>query len=153
MEPEWIPIDSNLFLRPRTESLGGVETEVVNSPFDLPVALKAELKDETLILRFRYLTDEPVDWVLRSENVTLKMGKDSGRLFAVEVRTGVPSGKLKEEIQAALSLAVHAIGHAAEGPPPRHHFVRRENLRLARATIQDRGIQASFFRGLQPLAV
>jgi hypothetical protein len=82
---EWIPIAN---LRPRVErNLQGVKVDVLVSPYDVPEALRGYYSPDKqcFVIEFKYISSE--DTVEKDEcpNVQVRVGKNSGRLYAIEL--------------------------------------------------------------------
>ncbi len=141
----WIPLDQEQeLLARRTVEIGGVQTQVMTSPLDLPLAIKGDYDDVSGWLRvdFKYTFDEPADAEHPAPDVCFHIGKHSGRLLAVQVQIG-PGRSPEEAAGASVKLIVAALKERlASANRRRREDVRPENLRIAGLTIQNRLVPA-----------
>ncbi len=106
---EWIEVDPNtLDLSLDDDYSDGVHISVFVSPYDVPEAVRGCFDEDLnrFVIQFRYLDSEP--WKRHAENefVSLRIGKHSQRLHAIEV-------DLERAEAAYVRLAVTAIDHQA----------------------------------------
>src|SRR5437870_9940540 len=84
---EWVKLDTTQ-LNPEThENIRGVDITVVMSTYDVPEAVRGNY-DESLkrfVIEFRYIGDEPYTCREQADNIALRIGKNSGRLYGIEV--------------------------------------------------------------------
>jgi|SRR5579862_3000990 len=87
MGQEWIVLDPARLAEYKKEKLPGVEVTVAVSPYDVPDGVRAYYQDSLrrLVIEFRYLGLEPFKRVTKSQYVTLRIGKNSERLYGIEV--------------------------------------------------------------------
>jgi hypothetical protein len=87
MNQEWIAVDPARFAEYRKENLAGVDVTLAVSPYDVPDGMRAYYQDSLrrLVIEFRYLGLEPYRRVNKLPYVTLRIGKNSERLYGVEV--------------------------------------------------------------------
>jgi hypothetical protein len=83
---EWIPI-ANLTPRPEHRNLDGVRVDLLVSPYDVPEALRGQyLHDKrSFQIEFKYISGEDTYEKQEMENVTVRVGRNSGRLYAIEL--------------------------------------------------------------------
>lgn len=86
MTSKWIQVDPTTLDRPKKERVDGVEITVLMSPYDIPEAVRGFYDAELgrFVIELRYVAEEE----LRNENrehLSLRLGKNSGRLYGVEL--------------------------------------------------------------------
>jgi hypothetical protein len=147
----WVPVDQNRFMTLHNEKIGGVETQVVSSMFDLPTALRANYDDKkrTLVIDFKYLGEEPAEKVIRQGSpIVIEFAVTrSGRLRQITVpfprglEADARDGTLRNIVEAVLGALVNLAFSNIK-------WVRAENVEVARATIRENG--QSLFSTLVP---
>jgi len=111
---EWIPI-ANLSPRPERRDSQGVWVDLLVSPYDIPEALRGEYVREKgyFQIEFKYISSEDTYEKPEMENVTVRLGRNSGRLYAIELdihalqATSVQLRiKIAEELKNALTYLI-----------------------------------------------
>lgn len=123
---EWIRVDPSALNRPKQEKVDGAKVTVMASPYDVPDAYRS-FYDEGLkrhVIEFRYLSEEPQERENRGQYVTLRVGKNSGRIYGVEV-------DLEKLHSPWVNLTVKAIAEREREAPRRslNYAVTRRFLR------------------------
>jgi|GEM_PF-6764031 len=87
MNREWTAVDPARFAEFKRENLAGVDVTLAVSPYDVPDGIRAYYQDSLrrLVIEFRYLGLEPYRRVRNADYVALRIGKNSERLYGVEV--------------------------------------------------------------------
>jgi hypothetical protein len=85
---DWIPI-ANLSPRSERRDSQGVRVDLLVSPYDVPEALRGEYLREKghFRIEFKYISTEDTSEKPEPdmENVTVRLGRNSGRLYAIEL--------------------------------------------------------------------
>jgi hypothetical protein len=106
----WIPLKRR-FLRRCSETVLPHNARGPHaSPYDVPEAVRAfqsPTDNSVLVIEFMYATQEPLEKEASGETVTLGIGKNSGRLYRIEVR--MPEGMAGDQIRVVLTKAGIAI--------------------------------------------
>jgi len=91
---KWLALDPIQLQRSQEEFLGGVTVEVYLSPYDIPEAIgRHDDQDKNkCIIEFRYIDkDESLTPRVHDNNITLVVGKRSGRIYRIEIEGCDPS--------------------------------------------------------------
>ncbi|HEY2971008.1 MAG TPA: hypothetical protein VGJ48_00720 [Pyrinomonadaceae bacterium] len=147
---EWVNINIDTEgLREERELEDGVRVIVSPSPYDVPGAIKAEFdrsKGQLRIL-FRYIGTEPVKRQSGQAGVLFGMGKNSGRLYEIDVK--IDEADMRELTANELTARIsHEIDHV---PKVSSYGERKENYRLAKQALEIAEIPISSALGLVPL--
>jgi hypothetical protein len=111
---EWIPI-ANLSPRPERRDSQGVRVDLLVSPYDIPEALRGEYVREKgyFQIEFKYISSEDTYEKPEMENVTVRLGRNSGRLYAIELDVNALQAtsvelriKIAEELKNALKYLI-----------------------------------------------
>lgn len=136
--PRWIKLDAEALNKPHHENIRGVDVEVFLSPYDVPEAVRGLYDDtiERFVIEFRYLAEEePLAADAHDAHVALKIGRNSRRLYRIEMdvnrlkadcvalRLHVP--QLVEEVDEALEKLARTSERVS----------RRGNYQLAKDVI------------------
>jgi hypothetical protein len=124
MAHDWIVLREGDFLRRRTEQIGGVTTEVVTSPYDVPRAMRVSANPGLFTLEFRYKDeDEPGREVLAHDAV-VHLGKDTGRVLLIEckLRRGTSETTQTGELLARIAAALEELTQRKTGLPSRDNY-------------------------------
>jgi len=81
-EPELEKVDPG-----ESRQVKGVLVHVFMSPYDVPQAVRGRYDDERerFLIEFRYIGDEPIERREQDRHLALHVGKNSGRLYGVEI--------------------------------------------------------------------
>jgi hypothetical protein len=108
---EWIKVDPSTLNPPKQETVDGTKVTIKASPYDVPDAYRSYY-DEQIgrhVVEFRYLTTEEK---VRRENygphLTLRIGKNSSRVYGVEI--GSPALQQRRWLQ----ITVNALNEREE---------------------------------------
>ena len=107
---EWIRVDPELSRRPLPQRTGGVEINLYLSPYDVPKFVRGFRVEKTgrFMIEFRYISEEPVRREEPDENVAFMVGKNSGRLYGIDVnvkKLGVDAVQLRMHIAQVVEKA------------------------------------------------
>lgn len=105
--PQSVPFDLDELDRPRDGSVKGVKVVLHPSPFDLPDDAIREYDPvkRRLTLRFRYLGQPERATTIESQNVRLRLGRNSGRVYEIVIDAAADSDVAFEHALAALDDA------------------------------------------------
>jgi hypothetical protein len=136
---KWIPVRPRQINLPRTMNIGGIESTVFLSPYDVPDGLRGRYDHEkgTFSIDFRYMgSEEPLERVeerrIDEETVAL-VGRISGRLYRITVTLdaiGIPvrTSAARTEVGAAISRLANS----------HFHPMKVDNYEVSRQAILDR---------------
>lgn len=135
---EWIKLDPRAFSAKarQTRRQGGIEIAVTLSPYDIPDAVRGQF-DEHLskfVIDFNYIEDEDWERHTSNEGIQLRVGKNSGRLYGIEVDVATLNAgqvALRLELPKLVGKAIEAELSATK------LFSRKENYRLAKSVISN----------------
>ena len=88
----WLRLNQSELNKGTPKKINGVEVVVFLSPYDIPEGVRGDF-DESLkrfVIRFKYLggpekPNEPLEQVSQDDHVTLAVGRNSHRLYRVEI--------------------------------------------------------------------
>ena len=85
MKSEWIRLNAEEIDAKERAGHKGVHLEFSLSPYDIPDRVRGYYCDKVkrFVIEFRYMTEEPLTERRLSEHVSVKEGKNSGRLYDV----------------------------------------------------------------------
>ena len=126
---QWTPVDPKLF-----PAQLGVRTIQLNvtlsvSPYDVPRAVKGgyDKKKKRFVVEFQYIEEEPLTRKRHDSEITALVGKNSGRLFGLEIDV---------EKAGASQVELNVITNAIEVTG--RDFPQREiNYALAKAALSN----------------
>lgn len=135
---EWIKLDPGAFsARARQVKMqNGVEIALSLSPYDVPDAVRGNYdpKSGRFLVEFSYIEDEA--WVKKQhdQNIELRVGRNSGRLYGIEI--DIDSMKAS---QIALKIELPKIvGRAIDDELRQaNRQSRRENYQIAKSVISE----------------
>ena len=134
--PKWIELEAQEYLRRGTVD-ADVHIEIAVSPYDIPEAVRG-YRDQSggrFVIEFRYMTTEDEERKRENEFTFVRIGKRTGRLYAIEFDLTAAGLQEIEGIYLrvrAPDIAGRSI-ELLEQEPGREH--RRENYRVARDVI------------------
>lgn len=134
MSENWIPVDRIALNEPRQKKVDGVEVTVMASPYDVPDAYRSYYDEarERHVVEFRYLTEEPKKRENHGQYITLLVGKNSRRIYAIEI----DSEALRRHVW--LSVTVNAIGeHEQRSGPSLNYAVARRLLKANAPRLEE----------------
>lgn len=140
---DWTRINSAVIRRDdRLTASGPLGQRSLISPYDIPDAVRAyyERGASTFVAEFRYATEEPLVRRDQGEQITLWIGKNSGRLYRVEAK--ISDVKPGDRVTLMISEAGVAIDKLSAEKPL---FKRRANYSLVKELLG----RASEFMGAQ----
>lgn len=108
---KWMPLELSPEKLTETKKIGGVQVELLVSPYDVPGAMRLRsLSDPPrLAIEFKYIdADEPVDAMKEQDpHLTLFIGRNSGRLFKIEIDVdGLSSEDVSERVTKAIDRLI-----------------------------------------------
>jgi len=129
---DWIPIDFEQIEPPSRAQAGGVEINLFWSPYDVPEAVRGyyDRSLDRFVIEFKYIVDEQTTREHESEPVSLRVGKHSARLYAIEVdvnRLKAPSVMLNTFVPETVDELIRKQSKAS----PK----RRDNMDVARKIL------------------
>jgi len=137
---DWIPVPEGIAERPLAHSVRGVEINVFMSPYDVPQFVRGSMDEDLdrFIVEFRYLGEEPLRREEKDEHIALRVGKNSGRLYGIEVNVHalrVNQVQLNVLVPAVVKKAIDDVVRESRRHPKRPQLDRRENFEAAREAI------------------
>jgi len=108
---QWISIDQTPFRKETASQLGNVTVTSSSSPYSVPEAVSSydDKSAGVYILEVRYIGSEEPKEAIISNNLTFLVGKNSKRLFAIEVPYGAkPTGY--ESAVSVFTTAMQNVG-------------------------------------------
>ncbi len=84
---DWLYLGLNPKKFTSNEDDSGVTIRTSPSPYDIPEAARKNF-DETrkfLSIEFQYISNEPVKSITEEDGISFRLGKNSGRLYAIDV--------------------------------------------------------------------
>lgn len=105
MTTKWIEVDPNLVNPPKREKVDGAEVTVLMSPYDIPTALRGYFDEDRdrFVIEFRYLADEDKKKESPRPHITLCLGKNSGRIYGIELEVQALEAPWVQIVAKALS--------------------------------------------------
>lgn len=141
---EWVELDADDLNPPRTETFQGVQINVFLSPYDVPEGVRGySEKSGWFVIEFKYIAEEPLRRERPEPHLVLRVGKNSGRLYKIEVDVGALGAQA-----VALNVCVPELVSTAIDSLKRDRHRRGENYDLAKKVISDRKEQV--FKELAP---
>ena len=132
---EWLQLDGKQLNPLQKREIRGVKIDVYLSPYDVPEAVRG-FYDESVarfVIEFKYLGEESTR-LKRHKHLELRVGKNSGRLYRIDVDVE----SLKAE---AVSLNMHIpelVSEAIDSLAPAAPDRGRDNYDLAKQVISER---------------
>jgi hypothetical protein len=133
---EWIRLESIESKTDERSKVDDISVVFRVSPYDVPEAIRGSFDTNTRCLRIdlRYLADEPMKETQLDDGAVLHVGKNSGRLYGIELPP-VPGGVGKCEVLFEIERLEKAIADARPG------FKRPRNLALAENAIRSHMVE------------
>lgn len=132
---DWVKLDTAQFSHETQQKIRGVDITVVMSPYDIPEAVRGDY-DKSLdrfVIEFRYIGEEPWSREEHDGNIALRIGKNSGRLYGIEVDVDTLKAQAVtlrvQAIQSRIQKAIDTLGRR-----PRR-FSRQKNYQVAKDII------------------
>ncbi|HLN32487.1 MAG TPA: hypothetical protein VK395_32465 [Gemmataceae bacterium] len=148
--PKLIKLDPQSLDDARQENIRGAEVQVYLSPYDIPQAVAGGYDDELhrFVIEFKYVGGrESLASIERDDQVTLKIGRYSGRLYRVEIDVKAIRAKVlglsihtPAELMAQVDKAIGELDRQPELTP------RAGNYRIAKRVLAEKG--GELFTGL-----
>jgi hypothetical protein len=106
------------------------------SPYDIPEAFRVSpdpVNHSILVIEFKYTTEEPLEPGRRVEGITLRVGKNSGRLYKIEIdaKSLNPGDMVRLKFSDDAGIAIDRL--VADNAYPK----RSGNYRIAKQLLQD----------------
>ena len=131
MSQRWIEVDPAELADVTTKKRDGITVTITASPHDLPDAFRGFFDDNLnrFVIEFKYIGEEKViTEESHGEYVTLRIGKNSGRIYGIEIDVHAAKAEWVALIQKALTERSRVTGK------PR----RLANYEAARRLIRER---------------
>jgi hypothetical protein len=140
MKNDWIAVDPRNLNKPqRQQTNSGVEIELYMSPYDIPQAVNGRYDEskKRFVIEFSYIAgDEPRKCVPQDEHLSLYVGKQTNRLYAIEVDIDALQA---ETVALTVSQRIQNAMDALSSQPPRaNHQIAREVIRSKHAELLSR---------------
>lgn len=126
----WVRVRPDTKKAKQLKTIRGVQIEVQVSPYDIPEAVRGEYSKELskFVIEFKYIGEEPFDLKGHQQHVALRIGKNSGRLYGIEI--DVDALKVSE-VRVRVTNAIDSL---IRQPPIND---RLNNYRLAGAAFAE----------------
>lgn len=135
----WIKLDPEALTEAQREevphSQPDVKIQLSVSPYDVPEAVRGFFTDsgKSFVIEFKYLDDEPKEERPADHEVTLHIGKNSGRLYKIQVNVealepDVSSVGLELRVIDVAENALRRFANESE---------RQKNVSVARNVLAD----------------
>jgi hypothetical protein len=134
---DWVPLDANTLALPKHRTIRGVDITLVTSPYDIPEAVRGDYNKELrrFVIEFRYMSDEPLERYKCGKDIILRIGRNSGRLYSIEIDIHDLSTQeinLRMNVAKAATNAINRLAHEAEKPQ------RQANYEVAKDAIEEK---------------
>jgi len=144
---DWVILDQARLNQRREKEIRGVRINVFLSPYDIPQAIRGQYDQQIgqFLIEFKYMEDEPIVRDQKDLALVLRIGKNSGRLFGIEVdvdKLKASHVNLAMYLQNMVSQALHKRLEQLPSGSSTHR-----NYDLASDIIKER--QADLFGELQ----
>jgi hypothetical protein len=114
---KWLQVNLDTTAAERRGWIRGVNVELLVSPYDIPEAVRGWF-DETrklFVIDFKYMADEPRETKRHDRYTTLVVGKNSCRLYGMELDVKALQAE-RIELKIELKIAVvNEVNEALEG--------------------------------------
>ncbi|MBM4054124.1 MAG: hypothetical protein FJ264_05520 [Planctomycetes bacterium] len=138
----WFPVNpknvEELTQRLPTEG-SKVKVEFMVSSYDIPEAVRGFYSEEKdrFIIEFKYIGNEPAKPQLQDDYVTFMVGKNSGRLYGIEIDVktlGVEEVELRMQISKIKDEVRKTLDNLIQKPINR---LRQDNYRLTQKALSE----------------
>jgi hypothetical protein len=134
MEKQWITVTESLPLEKR--SLEGVKVDVLVSPYDVPEGVRGALSEDgkKFVIEFKYISQEDTVERQQDNNAKLRVGRSSGRLYALELDTSkFDPGNVRLRVEVAEALK-NVLRHLVKQPVSP---LRASNYKVAKQVVEN----------------
>ena len=130
----WVTLDQTELNLPHQETVKGVTVEVMLSPYDIPSHVRGDYDSEIdkFVIEFKYLGAEPTKYVRQSDSLSLRVGKNSGRVYAIEIDVDHLKAEAVQLKMLAPQVAANAIDRMPSAPEG-----RRGNIDVVKQVVGD----------------
>lgn len=136
---QWHKVDSQALNLGQTEQFRGAEIKVFVSPYDIPEAVSGGFDPaiDRFVIAFKYLNEERTYHQRQDDVISLRLGKNSGRIWAIEVDTNALGAKhLSLELQGVIDEAINRFAHSGHSPmTPASGRITRDVISLNRDAL------------------
>lgn len=134
---KWLQVDLDTETPEDRQLIRGVKVKLLVSPYDIPEAVRGFYDEQKhrFVIEFRYIGDEPTELQPQDRHITLVVGKNSGRLYGIEIDVDtlkVEVVGLRMEIIKEVNEALDNLVQKSISPS------RRDNYRLTKDAISAR---------------
>lgn len=133
---EWIQLTPDEFELSKKRVIRGVQVGVRVSPHNVPKGVRGDFdsKLKRFVIEFKYLDEEPLRVLEPSPFYRLKEGKNSGRLYAIEIDVqAFKAAAVQLNLQTQFTNAIDNFANS------RKEEGAEENLDLLKAVIASKG--------------
>lgn len=139
---DWIRIDPSLSSEAIAPEQEGVQINLIMSPFDVPRFMRGsfDAASRRFIIEFKYIGEEPIKRQESDKNITLRVGKHSGRLYGIEVNVeelGVNAVQLRVHIPKVIDNAIDKQIQRLEMSERPQRLNRRANFEVAKRALSE----------------
>lgn len=133
----WLRLNRHKMNRPLRRRIKGAEVTVFLSPYDVPEAVRGGVDMSTgrFTIQFKYLgcsedPDEPLDAEAEDGPVVLRVGRNSHRLYRIELDTeSLGVDRVEIRVLKAVDDAIDDLSKRRQRPPNRGRYdVTRQAL-------------------------
>jgi hypothetical protein len=134
---DWVSLNAKTLALQKHRTIRGVDITLVMSPYDIPEAVRGDYNKELqrFVIEFRYMSDEPWERSRCDNNIILRIGRNSGRLYGIEVDVHALAAQminLRMDVAKAVTNAINRLARQAE------RAQRRENYEVAKDAIEEK---------------
>lgn len=114
----------------------GVNVEISLSPYDIPEAARGRYDEEhhRFVIEFKYIEDEPWKRISENEAIHFRVGKNSGRLYGIEIDIDKASADPESRLNVLPTVVGNAMVRLQREKP---NQAREGNYRLANQVIEE----------------
>ena len=126
---EWKDLNQEDWNQPQSEDFRGERLVAFVSPYDVPEAVRGYYDEgkKTFAIELKYIGgDETLRSAAKDETVTLWIGRDSKRLYRIDLKGGSQEPKWMVQVLPEVDEAIDELANEPQLPP------RTDNYELAR---------------------
>ena len=133
----WLKLDPQRLDKPNGRNVPkeGVHIEVHMSPYDIPDAVRGEYNKYTnrFVIEFRYIGEEPWRAQTIAEHVVARIGKNSGRIYGLEVNVdALKASSVEFALLPAITEGIDRLARTST-----NKSILSDRYRIAKEAIQE----------------
>jgi hypothetical protein len=123
----WIKVDTFDLNQGKDETIRGAKIKVFLSPYDVPDAVSGNYDKEIarFVIAFHYVSDEPYFRETLDDTISVRLGKKSQRVLAIEVNVDALKAKRLQLEVNTIDLVTGALDKLANRAPSNWTAQRR----------------------------